>query len=76
MWVGKVEVTGIENAVITGARAELDTDAIVRTESAKEVNAGKRLYGLVNGDLAWVYDMAAEGQKLASHISAQLKKQG
>lgn len=76
VWVGKVTVTGIENAVITGARVELDTDAIVRTESAKEVTAGKRLYGLVNGDLAWVYDMAAEGQKMTSHISAQLKKQG
>lgn len=73
-WFGKVTVTGIENAVITGARAELDTDAIVRTESAKEVTAGKRLYGLVEGNLAWVYDMAAEGVPLASHASFHLTK--
>ena len=74
VWIGKATITGIENAKITGARIELDTDAIVRTDSAKEVTAGKRLYGLVNGDLAWVYDMAAMGHPLTSHISAQLKK--
>ena len=74
VWIGKATITGIENAKITGARIELDTDAIVRTDSAKEVTAGKRLYGLVNGDLAWVYDMAAMGHPLTSHMSAQLKK--
>jgi len=76
VYLGKVVVTGIVDAVITGARVELNTDAIVRTDSAKEVNAGQRLYGLVNGDLAWVYAMAASGHHLQSHISAQLKKIG
>ncbi|MEO3826877.1 FABP family protein [Actinomadura sp. B10D3] len=55
-------------------RVELKTDVVARTESAKEVTAGHRLYGLIGEDLGWAYDMAAMGQKLQSHVSAQLKK--
>ena len=36
--------------------------------SAKIVTAGVRLYGLVEGELFYAYDMAAEGQKLQAHI--------
>ena len=73
-WFGKVTVTGIENAVITGARVELKTDAIVRTASAKQVDAGERIYGLVDGNIGWVYDMAAEGHVMKSHSSFHLTK--
>lgn len=73
-WFGKVTVTGIVNAEITGARVELETDAILRTESAKEVTAGKRLYGLYNNKLGWVYDMAIPGTELTSHVSFELSK--
>jgi hypothetical protein len=59
---------------ITGTRVELATDAVVRTATAKEVTAGKRLYGLIDTDLGWVYDLAAVGQPLQSHVSAQLKR--
>ena len=45
-----------------------------RTASAKEVTAGHRLYGLVGDDLAYAYDMAAVGQGLQPHLSAQLKR--
>ena len=41
-----------------------------------EVTAGRRLYGLVGGDLAYAYDMAAVGQPLQAHVSAQLKRVG
>jgi THAP4-like, heme-binding beta-barrel domain len=58
----------------TGTTIELATDAVVRTATAKEVTAGKRLYGLIGADLGWAYDMAAMGQPLQSHVSAQLKK--
>ena len=61
VWVGHVEVTGIHDARVIGARIELTTDAVVRTESAKEVTAGHRLYGLVDGKLLSTYDMAAMG---------------
>jgi hypothetical protein len=59
---------------ITGTRVELVTDVVARTESAKEVTAGRRLYGLIGEDLGWAYDMAAVGETLQSHISAQLKR--
>ncbi len=59
---------------VDGPRIELATDLVARTETAKEYNAAKRLYGLVNGDLAWVMDMAAVGVPLTSHASAQLKR--
>lgn len=73
VWFGKVEVTGIVNAVITGARLQLLTDGVMRTPSAKEVNGGERLYGLVEGDLLWTYDMSAMGQPLTNHLSARLR---
>jgi hypothetical protein len=49
---------------------------VARTTSAKEVTAGHRLYGLVGPDLdlGWAYDMAAMGQPLQPHLSAQLKR--
>jgi hypothetical protein len=59
---------------VDGARIDLATDVVARTETAKEYTAAKRMYGLVNGDLMWVMDMAAVGQPLQSHASAQLKR--
>lgn len=53
---------------------EIATDAVVRTASAKEVTAGKRLYGYVDGDLLWAYDMAAVGQELQPHLWARLQR--
>ena len=32
------------------------------------------MYGLVDGDLLWAYDMAAMGQELQPHLSVQLKR--
>jgi len=54
---------------------EFETDAVVRTESAKDVQAAKRLYGLVNnGDLAYVEERAMMGQELQPHTSALLHR--
>ncbi len=55
-------------------KVEVATDMVARTETAKEYNAGKRLYGHVNGELMWVFDMAAVGQPLQSHASARLHR--
>ena len=52
----------------------LRTDGVLRSPAAKEYNAGTRLYGLVESQLMWVMDMAAVGQPLQSHISAQLTR--
>lgn len=74
VWYGRVEVTGIVDARITGARAELRTDLVARTESAKDYSAGHRLYGLVEGELLWTFDMAAVEHGLSNHLSARLKR--
>lgn len=73
MYAGKVEVTGLEANQIVGARAEMRTDAVLRTETAKPYTAGHRLYGLVEGDLMWTYDMAAMDLPMQNHLAAQLK---
>jgi len=64
IWVGDV----------AGTKIELQTDVVARTASAKEVTAGHRLYGMVDGDLLYAYDMAAVGQPLQSHLSARLRR--
>jgi hypothetical protein len=61
---------------VEGAQINLQTDVVARTETAKEYSAATRIYGLVAGDLLWAMDMAAVGQPLTSHASAQLKKIG
>jgi hypothetical protein len=79
---GRVEVvlaqpTGIAEiyyGTVAGGRAELATDVVVRTTSAKEVTALTRLYGLVEGRLMYAVDMAAVGQPLQAHLSATLER--
>jgi hypothetical protein len=61
---------------IDGTRVEVATDAVVRSASAKEVSAGHRLYGIVDGALLYAYDMAAVGQPLQAHLSARLERVG
>ncbi len=56
------------------AKIEIRTDGVLRSPAAKEYNAATRLYGLVNSNLMWVMDMAAVGQPLQSHVSAELKR--
>ncbi len=57
-----------------GAKIELQTDVVARTETAKAYTAGHRLYGLVEGKLLWAYDMAAMDQPLQPHLSATLHR--
>ncbi|MHB1615578.1 MAG: nitrobindin family protein [Actinomycetes bacterium] len=64
LWTGQVG----------SARLELRTDVVVRSPRAAEYNAGHRLYGLVDGDLLWAFDMAAGGPGLAAHSSARLRR--
>ena len=64
IWVGAVN----------GAKIELSTDVVARTETAKDYTAGHRLYGLVAGQLLWAYDMAAMGHPLQPHLSATLNR--
>lgn len=71
---GKVEVTSIADGVIDGARCELRTDIVARSMTAKQYDGGVRLYGLIEGDLGWAFDMAAVGEEMTNHLSARLGK--
>jgi hypothetical protein len=57
-----------------GGKLEVSTDAVVRTQTAKEYVGGHRLYGNVEGDLLYAYDMAAMGEALQPHLWARLKR--
>ncbi|NYD40485.1 FABP family protein [Nocardioides panaciterrulae] len=57
-----------------GGKLEMVTDAVARTETAKEYVGGMRLYGNVEGDLLYAYDMAAMGQALQPHLWARLQR--
>ena len=55
-------------------KLELRTAGVGYTETAKDVTAGHRLYGNVEGDLLYAYDMAAVGQELQPHLWARLQR--
>ncbi len=59
---------------IKSARIDLSTDAVLRSQNAKEYSAATRMYGQVEGALLWAWDMAALGMPLASHASARLER--
>jgi hypothetical protein len=65
-------------AVFVGAtgngRIDLVSDLVARTATGAEITAGKRLYGLVQGELMWAHDLAAFGHELQSYASARLSR--
>ena len=61
---------------VTGTQVELATDAVLRTATAKEVTAGQRLFGIVDGALLYAQEMAAVGHGLIPHLSARLVRVG
>lgn len=69
--------TGISEVyygMVRGPRIDLATEGVLRTAGAKEYRASTRMYGLVNNQMFWAWDMAALGQELATHASAQLDR--
>ena len=58
----------------TGPRIDLSTDVVARTATAHEYTAANRMYGLVEGDLLWALDVAADGHPMRSYASARLKR--
>jgi hypothetical protein len=51
---------------------EMTSDLIGLTETAKQVNADKRMYAVRGGKLMYAMEMAAVGQPLQAHLSAAL----
>ncbi|MEQ6901084.1 FABP family protein [Nocardioides sp. YIM 152588] len=64
IWYGQAEA----------GKVELHTAGVGYTDTAKEVTGGHRMYGNVEGDLLYAYDMAAVGQELQPHLWARLKR--
>lgn len=64
----------IWEGTVDGPRVEIRTDMVARTASAKEYTAGHRMYGLVESELMWAFDMAAMGEVLQPHLSARLAR--
>lgn len=59
---------------VGNGRVDLVSDLVARTATAAEVTASNRLYGLVEGDLMWVWELAAFGHPLQSYASARLSR--
>ena len=59
---------------IKGPQIQMSTDLVMRGQHSKEYTAATRLFGLVEGDLYWRWDVAASGNSLEAHASAILKK--
>jgi hypothetical protein len=57
---------------VSGARITVASDVLARTADAAEMTAGRRLYGLVDGDLLWAWDIAAFGHELQSYMALRL----
>lgn len=65
VWTGKIE----------GAKIELVTDAVMRTQNATlDYTGGQRLYGQVEGDLLWTFDRATTDQELQPYLWARLQR--
>lgn len=59
---------------IKGPQIQLSTDLVMRGQQSKEYTAATRLFGLVEGNLYWRWDVAADGGSLEAHASAILRK--
>ncbi len=59
-----------------GPKIQLAMDRAYSAPNAKTVDEGSRLYGLVEGQLFFAYDMAAEGKTMQAHIWSSLERQG
>ena len=79
---GKVELVLAHNigfseiwyGAAEGGKVEMHTAGVAYTETAKHVDAGSRMYGNVDGDLLYAYDMAAVGQELQPHTWGRLQR--
>jgi len=60
--------------IVDGAKIQLEMDQGYSSPSAEIVTAGSRLYGLVEGELFFSYDMAAMGQTLQPHLWSSLSR--
>lgn len=70
--LGSVEVTGIENARITGARMILKAALLRNTETGTPVDSATRMFGLVGEKLFVAHDRAMNGETERNHYAIEL----
>lgn len=67
-------ITEVYTGTVADERVELHTLSVSRTPTAKEVTAGRRVYGLEGSTLVLEHDMEAVGQPLTRHLRARLHR--
>ena len=69
-------VAELYNGYVKAAQIHLASAYGVAFEGAKTYRHSTRMYGLVEGALLWVWDIAMPGAELKSHASARLERVG
>ncbi|MEZ2390814.1 FABP family protein [bacterium RCC_150] len=59
---------------IKGPQIHISTDMVMRGAHSKEYTAATRIFGLVDGNLLWRWDVSTPGKSLEAHASAFLNK--
>lgn len=70
---GAVEV---DRGEIMGTAIELQSSTVVTTPSAKRIDGVTRRLRVTGDELAYTFEMAAEGQPLQLHLEATLRRGG
>lgn len=60
--------------LIDGPRVQLATEGLLRSKNAKQYASSTRIYGLVNGELFWRWDVSQGNLELKAHASAALQR--
>jgi hypothetical protein len=68
-------IVEIEVGVVTGHRIELASRRVARTPTAKDVRRLERTFDVIGDLLTYELRMAAVGQPIVTHLSAELKRQ-
>lgn len=74
IWTGQVEVTGLENARITGAKLLLSPASISSSPTAAKVHTAERMYGLRDNRLLMAFDMGADEHAAESHVWISMER--
>jgi len=60
--------------LINGPRIQLATESLLRSKNAQAYASSTRIYGLVDGELFWRWDVSKGNMDLQAHASAALKR--
>lgn len=66
-------VSELYHGSIKGPQVSISTDSVMRGEHSRAYESATRIFGLVNNDLLWRWDVST-GDGLKAHASAALKK--